>query len=89
MEIEAAGDDGLHRYRFGTETADFLMCRRCGFLVAALGDGDAPRAVVNVDAFERAAEFPAATSVELADESVDQRLTRRSKSWTPARLTQR
>jgi hypothetical protein len=74
----------LERYRFGTRTADFLVCRRCGVLVAACM-ADPPLAVVNVNALEARAAFLAG-AVQVADldgESLDARLARRCAKWTP------
>ena len=30
VEFSVVDRDALHRYRFGLQTAEFLMCRRCG-----------------------------------------------------------
>lgn len=84
IAISCAAD--LNRYRFGTGTAEFLICRRCGFVLAVLGD-DSPRAVINIDVLDRAAEFRDATSVDFDAESLDARLARRARSWTPATVT--
>ena len=80
-----AGDDALvERYRFGTSTADFLLCRRCGVYVGAICDG---RAVVNVLALADRAAFtqpPAPASFE--GETAEIRLARRAARWMPARF---
>ena len=42
--------DELLRYRFGLETADFLVCGRCGIYVAAvMNEGSSSYATVNVN----------------------------------------
>ena len=45
----AIGPDTV-RYRFGTGTADFLICTRCGSCIAAVHDGSL--AVLNLNTFE-------------------------------------
>jgi hypothetical protein len=40
-------------YSFGTRTADFLICRRCGVFIAAVSDLETvPCAVVNVNCLD-------------------------------------
>ncbi|MCA9662744.1 MAG: hypothetical protein KC486_30680, partial [Myxococcales bacterium] len=89
VEIAVADADLLSRYRFGTGTADFLICRRCGQVVAALtADEPAPRAVINVDALD-APDVVADVDAQASDfdgEEVAARRARRARSWTPARL---
>ena len=84
VEITVKDPGELSRYRFGTGTADFLICRRCGTLAAAISHDESPRAVINIDALDRADEFREATATDLQGEAVDDRLARRSRSWTPA-----
>jgi catechol 2,3-dioxygenase-like lactoylglutathione lyase family enzyme len=86
VEIGIADDVDTNRYRFGTGTADFLICRRCGYVVAAVSDGPEPRAVINIDVLDRAAEFPAAEPKDFDAEDVDARLVRRARNWTPATI---
>lgn len=84
VEIVVARQEDLSRYRFGTSTADFLICRRCGYVLAAVSHGDSPRAVVNIDVLDRAGEFREATPTDLEGEDVEERLARRDRTWTPA-----
>jgi hypothetical protein len=77
----------VERYRFGTKTADFLLCKACGVFVAAYMPEPA-LAVVNVNVLEARADF-LATQLQVADfdgESLEQRLARRRARWTPAEL---
>jgi catechol 2,3-dioxygenase-like lactoylglutathione lyase family enzyme len=74
----------LCSYRFGTSTADFLICARCGQVVAAVSDDAEPRAVINVDVLARADELPAAEPRDFDGEDVATRLARRARSWMPA-----
>ncbi len=82
-EIVVADADELSRYRFGTGTADFLICRRCGYVVAAVSHTVPPHAVLNVDVLERASELSQAVAVDFEGEDVEQRLARRARAWTP------
>ena len=78
--------DELLRYRFGLETADFLVCRRCGIYVAAvMSEGAGCWATVNVnilDAVDRLTQ--PATPVTYEGESAAARSARRKARWTPA-----
>ena len=79
----------LSRYRFGTRTADFLLCKSCGAFVAAHMP-EASIAVVNVNVLEASAAF-LATPLRLGDfdqESVQERLARRKAGWS-ARVNER
>jgi hypothetical protein len=81
----AYGDAGLlERYRFGTKTADFLLCKACGVFVAAYVP-EPPLAVVNVNVLDARAAFLAnpAQVADFDDESLEQRLARRRARWTP------
>jgi hypothetical protein len=72
------------RYRFGSKTADFLLCRACGVFVAAMMP-EPSLAVINVNALEARAAF-LENEVHVASfdaETVEQRLERREARWTP------
>jgi hypothetical protein len=82
--------DLVERYRFGSKTADFLLCKACGVFMAAVMP-DPPVAVVNVNALDACAIFlvnsiapisPIARA-DLEGESVEQRVARRRARWTP------
>lgn len=87
VTIAVADAAELSRYRFGTATADFLICRRCGQVAAALtADDPEPRAVINVDLLDQAEAFADAGTRDFDAEDVAARQTRRARHWTPARL---
>jgi hypothetical protein len=74
----------VERYRFGTKTADFLLCKACGVYVGPTMPESA-LAVVNVNVLDARAAF-LANPLQLADfdgESLEQRLARRRARWTP------
>jgi hypothetical protein len=73
-------------YRFGSRTADYFVCRRCGIYVAAVCETAAgERAVVNVNCLEDRARFTQIPSTPDYDgESKAVRLARRAQNWMPA-----
>ncbi len=77
--------DRLSRYRFGLETADFLVCRDCGvYLAAVMADGEDRYATLNINAFDAAQVFTRpAVAVRYDDESAAERRARRRANWTP------
>lgn len=86
LEISADDWSLVELYRFGTRTADFLICRRCGVFIAAISDLEtAPCAVVNVNCLNDRASFTAsATMHEFQGETLEARTSRRAANWMPA-----
>ena len=84
-EITASDWSMVERYRFGSRTADYLLCRRCGVYVGAVCRTSAGlRAVVNVNCLDDRAAFtqtPAAPDYD--GEATDDRLARRANNWMP------
>jgi hypothetical protein len=80
--FELSADDWslVEPYRFGTRTADYIVCRRCGVYVAAICETSAgTRAVVNINCLADRASFtqvPSATDHE--GETIEERLSRRA-----------
>jgi hypothetical protein len=72
-------------YAFGTKTADFHICSRCGVTPVVTSNIDGRvYAVVSVNAFEGvdpALLVRAPTSFD--GEEVDDRLSRRKRNWIP------
>ncbi len=78
------GDHSLvHRYQFGTSTAHFYICKRCGIFPFVTSEIESNvYAVVNVNTFdnvERDNLVPAVADFEAED--VDARLGRRTRTW--------
>jgi hypothetical protein len=75
------------RYRFGTKTADFLICGECGVFVAAVTDTpNGTRAVINARVLSDVTlDFDRVTIASLDAESAEERQARRSRNWTPVR----
>jgi len=88
--FEAWADDWslVEAYRFGSRTADYLVCRRCGVYVAAVCETAAGlRAVVNVNSLDDRAFFILVpSSPDYEGEATDARLARRAVNWMPAVL---
>jgi hypothetical protein len=85
-DVTAVDWSQVERYRFGSATADYLICRRCGVYVGAFCETKSGlRAVVNVNCLDDRAAFtqiPAAPDYD--GETTDARLNRRATNWMPA-----
>jgi len=73
----------VSRYEFGTRTAQFLVCARCGIVpVVTSRIEDRLYAVVSVNAFEGVAQSLLRRAPANFDgEGTDSRLARRKRSW--------
>lgn len=70
------------RYRFGTQTADFLFCRHCGGLIAAHSRIDGhDYAVVNLRLAEVDLEALSVSGTDFEGEATPARLQRRAERW--------
>ena len=75
----------VESYRFGTRTAEFLICRRCGVFIAAISEAAGTRAVVNVNCLDDRADFTAVPVMRDFDgETGETRSSRHAANWTPA-----
>ena len=79
LAIEIANPSLVQRYVFGHGTAEFLLCRNCGAVVAAVSETEDGRlAVVNVNTADDPGAFPeAARPVNFDGEDK----ARRQESW--------
>ena len=86
VEIQVRDPAGVTRYRFGTGTADFLLCKICGVYVGALCDTpEGPKMVTNVNVLDDRDAFPPASARPNHDnETTTARAARRAANWTPA-----
>jgi hypothetical protein len=86
VEVWAEDWSLVEPYRFGTGTAEFLICRRCGVYIGAFCDTPSgPRAVINTNALADRARFSGApTPYDHEGEALADRLARRTGNWTPA-----
>ena len=85
-EIAASDWSMVEHYQFGSRTADYMICRRCGVYIGALCQtASGLRAVINVNCLDDRAAFtqsPAAPDYD--GETTETRLNRRSNNWMPA-----
>lgn len=85
--LQVVVDDAslLLRYRFGTGSADFFVCARCGIVVLATSDiGGALYGVINVRTLPRGALLARRARATTFDgESAAERLQRRRLTWIP------
>ena len=82
-----AGDWSLvEPYRFGSGTAEFLVCRRCGVYIGAVCETAAgTRAVINTNSLDDRTRFTQPPApVDHDGEALGDRLARRAHNWTPA-----
>ena len=74
----------LRRYRFGTQSSDFLICGNCGVYVAALlTSSNGQFATLNINTIRAPLEVSEAVPVSYEGESGEQRQSRREQRWTP------
>jgi len=76
----------VSNYRFGTETADFLVCATCGVVpvVTSAVDGHL-YGIVNVNAFTPNSKISYThTTTDFDGENVSSRLDRRQRNWIPS-----
>jgi len=89
--IDIALSGPVSRYRFGTETADFLICGTCGVVPAVVDEIDGQLlSVVRVDCLDEASAFlEHSATMDLDGEILDARLDRRAQRWTPSMIEER
>jgi hypothetical protein len=84
--VLALGTEAL-RYRFGSETTDFLICGRCGVYVGATAElGGHLYAALNLNAFDDPRFDLEAAPVSYDGEDAAGKADRRRERWTPARI---
>jgi len=88
FEVWADDWSEVQPYRFGSRTADYLVCRRCGVYIGAVCMTQAGlRAVVNTNSLAKRDVFtqdPAQPDYDGEEPSA--RLARRAANWTPTVL---
>ena len=87
LEFAAKNPDLLNRYRFGLQTADFLLCRECGVYIGALIEtSQGYFGIINTHALLGVAtKFSPSEPMSYDTEDVAGRVSRRELRWTPAR----
>ena len=85
MKAKILDVSSVSKYRFGTKTAEFYICRACGVAPFVTSEIDEHQyAVVNVNTFGNidATSF-INTSTNFDGEAKDDRLERRRRNWIP------
>ena len=85
LQVEILDGNLVSKYAFGTQTATFYVCARCGAVPFVTSAVDRRvRAVVNVNVLDNV--DPAhlrRASVDFGSEDVESRLARRARNWIP------
>ncbi len=78
----------VSRYVFGLRASEFLVCRTCGVFVCAVCAIDGRTyATLNANVLDARASLTATPSrVDYDGETVEARLARRARAWTPAEV---
>jgi hypothetical protein len=83
LSAEVGDFASVSKYRFGTQSADFYVCARCGvapFVISTIDDHQ--YAVVNVNTFENIQPGSLArTPTNFDGEGTGDRLERRKRNW--------
>jgi len=85
MNFAVQDASAIIRYRFATETAQFLVCGRCGIYIGAqIEDHGRFYAIANLRVFEGESDFLSrAEPRDYSGESSEMRRARRVDRWTP------
>jgi hypothetical protein len=87
-DIRAVDWSLVEKYRFGSRTADYLLCRRCGVYIGAVCSTAAGvRSVINTHCLgDRSAFTQDPVRPDYDTEATEARLARRAANWMPAML---
>ena len=85
LTFRASEPEHLQRYKFGTRSADFLICRGCGVYLGAVMTQESQRwGILNVRTLQPPpSDLPAPLPMHYEGESSDTRVQRRAARWTP------
>ena len=84
LSIQVRGLDTINEYRQGSGSARFLVCRRCGVLVAVVFDGaTGSHATVNSRCIEDDVVFGAMQTVSPQRLDGEEKRLRWEQLWTP------
>ena len=84
LEVRVRDRRFLYAHVFGTGTADFMHCGRCNHAVYVSSRIDGREyALVCFDALDLDVEAAGPQPMDFDDESLDERLARRAKTWIP------
>lgn len=85
LDVQINDGDLVSKYQFGTATADFYICSRCGVVPLVISDiEDHLYAVVNVNTFSENPKVSFSHSItDFEGEETGSRLERRQRNWIP------
>jgi hypothetical protein len=85
LELKVHDKTLVSKYGFGTGTADFFTCSKCGVVLAAVSEIDGDQyAVVNANTFDDIEGISyTRISTDFDGEETGSRLERRKKNWIP------
>lgn len=85
LDLTVQHESLLHRYQFGTRTAEFLRCGDCGVMLLAAAEADARQiAVLNVNTLDNCETLGfEVRDAHFDDEPLEERLQRRARNWIP------
>ena len=88
VEFEEAVIGSLTRYRFGQRSADFLICSRCGVHIGVVMEtGEGSYGIINANTLRPTPiEMAQPEQRNFSEELQEQRIARRKKSWSRARI---
>lgn len=87
LVLSHGASDDIRRYRFGLGITDFIICAHCGVPCVAVGMvDDRLLGVLNINTMDRLSDFAPANPASFDGEETEDRLARRRKRWTPARV---
>ena len=83
LRVRVGEPNQVSRYSFGTHTADFHVCARCGVVPVVTSEIEGRLyAVVSVNAFNNVdASLLRRAPISFDGEEVDSRLARRARNW--------
>ncbi|HUR90268.1 MAG TPA: GFA family protein [Ramlibacter sp.] len=85
LDVRVSDPSQVSRYTFGTKTAQFHICSRCGAVPVVTSEvGGTTYAVVSVNAFDNVdPSLLKRASATFDGESEGDRLARRARNWIP------
>ena len=84
LSITMPNSEALHRYRQGSNTADFLLCAQCGVLVAVAFEQDTRLyAAVNARSLDQPTGLGSAVAASPQRLSPGEKVVRWSQLWIP------
>jgi hypothetical protein len=85
MNFVVQDTSAIIRYRFASQTAEFLVCARCGIYIGAQFEEEGRfYRIANLRSLDSDGEFAErAQPMDYSDESTQVRRARRANRWTP------